>query len=55
MLHQGTPAHCASATTAYLNANNVNVVDYPSESADLNIFENIWDKLNRLLRRTGAT
>ena len=29
LLHDGTPAHLARATTAYLNANNVNVVDSP--------------------------
>ena len=52
LLHDGAPAHCAWATTAYLNANNVNVVDFPSKSPDLNIFENIWDELNRRVRRT---
>ena len=30
LLHDGAPAHLARATTAYLNANNVNVVDFPS-------------------------
>ena len=29
LLHDGTPAHRKRATTAYLNANNVNVVDSP--------------------------
>ena len=28
LLHDGAPAHRARATTAYLNANNVNVVDF---------------------------
>ena len=30
LLHDGAPAHRARSTTAYLNANNVNVVDSPS-------------------------
>ena len=52
--HDGAPAHLARATTAYLNANNVNVVDFSPKSPDLNIIENVWDELNRCVRRTGA-
>ena len=46
LLHDGAPAHRARATTAYLNANNVNVVDFPPKSPDLNIIEDIfgWSK-----------
>ena len=54
LLHDCAPAHCARAIIAYLNANNVNVVHFPSKSPDLNIYENIWDELNRRVRRTGA-
>ena len=49
LLHDG-----ARATTAYLNANKVNAVDFPTKSRDLNIIENIWDKLNCRVRRTWA-
>ena len=31
LLHDGAPAQRARATTAYLNANNVNVVDFPPQ------------------------
>ena len=44
LLHDGGPAHRATATTAYLDVNNVNAVDFLSKSPDLNIFENIWDE-----------
>ena len=54
LLLDDAPAHCARATTAYLNVNNVNVVDFLSKSPDLNIFENIWDELNRCVSRTEA-
>ena len=54
LLHDGAPAHQTRATTAYLNANNVNVVDFPPKSPYINIIENIWDELNRRVRRTGA-
>ena len=53
-LHDSAPAHLARATTAYLNANNVNVVKFPPKSPDFNIIENIWDELNRRVRRTEA-
>ena len=29
LLHDGAPAHRARATTAYMNANTVNVVEFP--------------------------
>ena len=46
MLHNGAQAHLARANTAYLNANSVNLINFPPKSPDLNIIENIWDKLN---------
>ena len=54
LLQDGAPAHLARATTAYLNANNVNVVDFPPKSLDIDIIENILDELNRNVRRTRA-
>ena len=35
LLHDGAPAHLARATTAYLNANNLNVVDSPHQNTRL--------------------
>ena len=52
LLDDGAPAHRPRATTAYLHANNVNVVHFQTKSPDLNIIENIWDELNHLVRRT---
>ena len=64
LLHDGSSAHLARSTTAYLNANSVNVVDPPppppspqkkkKKSPDLNIIENIWNGPNRRVRRTEA-
>ena len=53
LLHDGALAHRTGATTAYLNANNVNIVNSPPppKSPDLNIIENIWDEQNRHVRR----
>ena len=41
LLHDGVPANLTSVTTAYLNSNNVNVVNFAPKSPDLNIIENI--------------
>ena len=52
LLNDGAPAYPARAPTAYLNANNVNIVDFLPKSPDLNIIENICDELNPCERRT---
>ena len=57
LLHDCAPAHRTRATTAYLKANNVNVVDSPPPNHRITRFKhnrNIWDELKRCLRRTGA-
>ena len=48
------PAHRARVTTTYLNAKNEHAVDFHPKPPDLNIFEIIWDELNRRVRKTGA-
>ena len=54
LLHDGAPVYLATATTAYLNASNVNVVDLPPSPPinKLNIIENVWDELDRRVRKT---
>ena len=54
LLHDGALAHLTGAYTAYLNANNVNIVNFSPKSPDLNIIGNIWDEQNRQVRRTWA-
>ena len=53
LLQDSVQAYRARATTAYLNANNVNVVEFLPKSPDLNIIEHISDELNHRARRTG--
>ena len=42
--------HVARQTLNFLNANNVNVLPWPSRSPDINPIEHLWDYLDRQIR-----
>lgn len=48
-LHDNDPKHKSKLVTEYLQENDVNVMDHPPQSPDLNVIEHLWDEIGRKL------
>ena len=49
-MHDGAPSHTACAARALLQANQINVLQWPSLSPDLNPIEHIWYVIGQRVR-----
>ena len=47
--HDNSPVHTGHVVKDWLNAQNINVLDWPPISADLNPIENLWGDMKRQL------
>ena len=51
--HDNDPKHCAAVVTTWLNGNNIERINWPSFSPDLNPIENLWDEIERRMKNTN--
>ena len=49
--HDNCPSHKANIINQWFNDNNINVINWPVQSPDLSIIENIWVEMEILLTR----
>ena len=51
--HDNDPKHRAAVVTTWLNGNNIERINWPSFSPELNPIEHLWDEVERRMKKTN--
>jgi transposase len=54
-MHDGAPCHTAKSLTNYLHSYNVEVLEWPGNSPDMNTVKNIWEEMEDSVSNTFST
>ena len=49
--HDNDPKHTSRVVKDFLRSENINVIDWPAQSLDLNPIENLWEDVDRSINR----
>jgi transposase len=50
-MQDNAPCHTSRDTKKWLKINKINVLDWPAQSPDMNPIENVWDIIDRRIRK----
>ena len=51
LMQNGAPCHTARSIKEWFSENDVNVLDWVGQSADMNPIENCWSRLGRIISK----
>ena len=51
--HDNAPIHASRATKEWLKQKNIDIIEWPARSPDLNPIENAWSQLSRQVYKNG--
>ncbi|CAF1405644.1 unnamed protein product [Adineta ricciae] len=54
-MHDNAPAHRSKYTADWFENNHINILEWPSNSPDMNPIENVWDYMDKELRKLKPT